>query len=558
MTRLLTLLLLCLAIGTGRFLLTGHSVFESELADYLPEDTLVLVEWQHGSQLGEQWQLDQLRKAIGPAAWRQLLQASQGETLATRVCQLVSTAEEFANRPAVSSLLKNGVAFALLPEGGGGSDFALSRQWLVAVRVDDGVPEQQFEELFGHIQSRQSVDHQGEALLHLMVDDGQDFFYWRHRNVALVACEQALIRQSIDQNLQRMIRKANTLSMNSAYLRLRRLVQDGADIFCYVDLAGLSRQEPLVQEIETTSGGLLPRCIALGYYAAAGTGRLTINALVDQESASAFISRHRLPAPVRQPLAEPMPQETVFALWTNWFKPKYLWDVARRQASDDVASLMSSIAQQLSAATGKSLDDFFDVFGEEFGVMVTEQSMSPQSSRFLGGLFVALHDRPAVEAMIEQMMDGLQVITVKSGDLEISSVMLAGGLLQSAYILLQQHLILADSVELVEAVRRQLLHDGTGGGQAGVADRADRQGNVAVFFRVGEVAERLASLLSMLVKATDERNQILSREARDFVREIGLPLLTALRNVSIGRFRGYLADGAIFMELEYTLSATQQ
>jgi hypothetical protein len=555
MIRLLTLLLLLLAIGTGGFLLITPPVSDIELIDYFPENTLIFVEWNHTAQAVGQERLKRSEKTIEPTTWcRFLLQAKGEDALTTEICRLISTSDDFAHHPAVSSLLENGTVFALLPDFAGQSNFSLFRQWMMAVRVNDDVSEQWIEELFGRIRSRQSIEYQGEVVSHLVVDDGQDFFYWRHQNVVLVACEQELIRRSIDQNFQRMIRVTTSLSMNTAYLRLRRLLnKDRADIFCYIDLDGLVRLVPLVQKIETESGGLLPRHIAFSYRGDAGSNWLGISALASQESVSAFIARHRLSPPVRQPTMDLMSQEAELALWTNWFKAKYLWDVASQRAGDDAANLLSLVGQHLSGVTGKSMDDFFDIFGGEFGVMITEQQVERQSPRFFGGLLVAVHDRPAMAAMVEQMMAGLQVVTVKSGNgMEIASILLAGGLLQPAYALMDHHFILADSVTLVELVQRNLMYDGAGDGRTGVPDKMDEQKNVAVFLRVGKMAERLTPLLTLLAEETGEWNRIVSREVRHFIREIGLPLLAGLRNVSTGWLRGYVADDTFFMELEYT------
>ncbi|MCL2341088.1 MAG: hypothetical protein FWC49_05230, partial [Proteobacteria bacterium] len=306
---------------------------------------------------------------------------------------------------------------------------------------------------------------------------------------------------------------------------------------------------------DDASGGLLPRTLAFSTHAASETSRtMRVGALVGREAASAFVARRHLPPPVPHPLIEPMPQQTKLALWTNWFDLKDLWDWLRQQAGDEVAALMTSIGQQASEATGKSLDDFFDVFGGEFGVMITGQPVAHQAPRLLGGLVVTVRDRPAAAAMIARMVAGLQVITVKASDLDISSVLLVGGLLQPAYALLERHLILADNAELVEAVRRQLLHgDGTDGGATGEPDLARRQGNVAVFLRVGEMIERLTPLLTLAGREMDERNRMASPEAYRLMREIGPPVLAALRNLATARFHGALAEDILFMELEYTL-----
>ncbi|WP_310600705.1 hypothetical protein [Desulfobulbus sp.] len=554
MTRLLALILLCLVLAVSGLLLAVRPVLDIDLVDYLPENTLLFLEVERPIRLAGPGRSGQNGKSISAATWYKFLQQMGGsDTLIAETRKMIAAGEALAKHPLISSLLDHGATFALLPERAGQAEFAVSRQWMVAVRIDDHEAEQRFEEMLARLQTRQPVSYQGETLRHLAADDGQEFFYWRHRNVVLAACEQELLRRCIDQKLRRMIQKEVSLATNATYLRLRQLGKERADIFCYVDLKGLHRRMPLVQAVETESGGLLPRHLAFSGRAASNTIRLEFNALVDPASTAAFLTRHALSAPIRQPSMEPMPPEVKLALWTNWFKSKYLWDFVRQKAGDDVSALMALIGQQLSEATGKSLDDFFDVFGDEFGVMITEQQVAHQSSRFMGGLLLALRDRPAMAAMIAQMEARLQVIKVKSGDLEIDSVMLAGGLLQPACALLAQHLILADSVELAEAVRRQLMPDRLDGHQGKASGPESGPGNVSLFLRVGEVAEQLAPLLTLLAKETGEWDRMLPPETRLFVREVGLPLLAGLHNVATGRVRGSMAGDTLNMEVEYTL-----
>ncbi|MDR2550462.1 MAG: hypothetical protein LBD10_09730 [Desulfobulbus sp.] len=554
MTRLLALILLCLVLAVSGLLLAVRPAPEIALIDYLPENTLLFMEVEHPIHWDGPGRSGQNGKSVSATTWYKFLQQAGGsDTLIAETRKMIAAGEALAKHPLISSLLDHGAAFALLPERVGQTEFSVSRQWMVAVRLDDHGAEQRFEEMLARLQTRPPVSYQGEILRHLVADGGQEFFYWRHRNVVLAACEQGLLRRCIDRNLQRMIQKGGSLATNAAYLRLRQLSKEPADIFCYVDLEGLRRRVPLVQAIETESGGLLPRHLAFSGRAASNTTRLEFNALVTPASTAAFMTRHGLSAPIRQPSMEPMPPEVKLALWTNWFKPKYLWDFARQKSGDDVSALMALIGQQLSEATGKSLADFFDVFGEEFGVMITEQQVQHQSSRFMGGLLVALRDRPAMAAMIAQMETHLQVIKVKSGDLEIDSVMLAGGLLQPACALLAQHLILADSVELAEAVRRRLMPDRLDASQDKAPGSEIGPGNVSLFLRVGEMAEQLAPLLALLAKETGEWDRMLPPEARLFVREVGLPLLAGLHNVATGRVRGSMAGDILNMEVEYTL-----
>ena len=386
----------------------------------------------------------------------------------------------------------------------------------------------------------------------LVYQEGYSLTCWLQRGVLICAQDPALVQRCVDQGLQRMVRVHSGLQLNAAYQRLKYHDQDHADMLFYADLERMQHWLSMFRGNGIRSGGLLPRHLAFLHFIGGEKDRLRLIALVEKEALNAFTSQHQLVPPVDEPVSLLVSRETVFSLWTNWLTLEKLWDFGLQSSNPDIDALMTSAAQQLSETTGRPFDTFFDVFGNGFGVFVNEQEVPHQSSRSMGCLAIEVRDRPAVETMIKQLVANLQVITVKSGETEISSVVLAGGLLQPAYALVDNYLILADSVELIEEARQQ-IRQYPDGRKAELHQFGDRGGNVFLFVRTGDVIERLLPLLTLLAAETSERTRVLSSENRLLVREFGLPLLTSLRSIATSRLRGYAVGDVILLEADYSL-----
>lgn len=131
-------------------------------------------------------------------------------------------------------------------------------------------------------------------------------------------------------------------------------------------------------------------------------------------------------------------------------------------------------------------------------------------------------------------------------------MVLAGGLLQPAYALVGNYLILADSVELIEQAWQQIRPDPDG--ETKERRRVDdAAGNLFLFVRTGEMIDRLVPLFTSMAKETGERTRVMTAESRLFMREIGLPVLASLRNVATSDLRGSVAGDTILLEGDYTL-----
>lgn len=554
MTRLLGLLLLCLVAGGSSYLLIVRPSPTIEITAYLPADTLAVAEWENLAQSWEEWQ----QSLVGEKSYRShffkvLAQFGLPEAFIEETKKTSAFLENFTQQASFQRLFGKKVVLALLPTSVDPSTVSspLLKNLVVILQFENDIaPQQGLQEFLGPVQSQKVTVYQGESLVTLVFREGYTLSYWLQPGVLICAQDAALVQRCIDQTLQRKVRAHSGLQLNAAYQRLKQ--QNNTNVFFYTDLARLQHQLPILGEIDTGSGGLLPRHLALFHHAESEVVRLGLLALVSEETMAAFTAQHQLPAPAEESASLQVFPETEFSLWTNWFKAKRLWDFGLQSSDPDVSALLTSVAQQLSEATGRPGDTFFDVFGSGLGVFINKQVVPHQANRSMGCLAIEVRDRPAVLAMIKKLVANLQVITVKSEETEISSVMLAEGLLQPAYALVGNYLLLADSVELIEQARLQIRPYVDGGKKEEL--RVDGRGdNLFLFVRTGDMVKRLMPVLTLLAKENGERTRILPPESRLLVRELGLPLLSSLRDITTSRLRGSAAGDTIRFEVDYSL-----
>ena len=414
-------------------------------------------------------------------------------------------------------------------------------------------PQSQLEQFFGPLRSTGTIAYQGLNLVTLLFESGRTFTFCQHRRLLICGLDQKSVQRCIDQSLNRMVQTSSGLEQNQAYQGLKRRGGVQADFFLYADLELLLTQLPAARIAETGELELLPHHFAIFHQADAEHDRFSIIAQVRQELMTTFTDRHPLAAPVEDPVSHRISAETQLYLWTNWFNPKTLYHFGLEMCGQETGELLSFLAQRIFEETGKTIDDFFDVFGSRFGVFINEQRVSAPSIQSLACLYVEVHDQQQVEAMLKQLLSGLQMVTVYSGGTKIVSVIMAGGLLSPAYALVDNHLILADSVELIEQVQRQ------GGVKPDTDDKElgparERAGNLFLFVRAKSVARRLIAMLTVLTKETADQTKILSPKTRLLLDEGVVPLLTGLQRMETSSLRGYATGNELMLEVDFSLN----
>ena len=556
MNRFAALILLCCVVGLSSYLLTVRIKPVPELTDYVPIEAVAVMESENLGQTWTQWR----QSVVGETLFQKdfsgfLVKAGAPPLFADGFAALLAEADSIARSPGFDRFSSRKMVAALLPpspvEHAANS---LDKRLAVIVEVDGEGEQQQFAEiLWGAVRSRTVQHFHGETLITISFADNRSLTYCRQRGVLIAALNEEVVQRCVSQSLQRMVQARTGLQLNLQYQRLKTLSGTRPDFFLYADAAGLARLGPLPANWPQEPLGLRNLSLAFFHRVQANNGRFGVAALTDAAQLAALTQGLPVSAPVENPSLPHVASDTDFSLWTNWFDLKQLWKMVQSKSPPDIAALLSPTAQHLEMITGLSMDAFFNVFGNEFGVFINRQRAPHESPRSMACVSAEIRDHGQAAAALKALTAGLQTVKVVADGAEIVSVIMAGGLLQPAYALINNQLILADSVELIE----QLLHPPAEQSTTLARDKRsarNRQGNVFLFVRTGSLAERLLPTLTLLAREHRDKSEMISPQTHLWLQEIVLPVLNRLRGIDVSRLRGYASADEALVELEYSWS----
>jgi len=545
MKRLLRPLLFLAALGLVGFFLTIAVRPDPEAVDLLPTETLALGVWENPARDWERWQASAIGRKVNDPNLAKLVGQLGGDEALAACSKALPAQAAFSSRMFIGK-----AAIALLPPRDRQplTLATLASHLVVIVAESAGVPPPaQLEGVFGPVQSTATERYRGASLVTLTFQSGQALTVCRYRGLLICALDRNPVERCLDQALTRRGLARTGLRANQAYQQLAARASGQVEFFFYAHTATLWPLLPVLPVSQDLGPGLRPHHLALIQQTTGPADRLTLVAQIDREPLAAFIADHQLAPPQADPIGRRSLAGTQIHLWTNWFKAKTLWNLGLRMRDHEAGMLLSLLLQRLIDGTGVTEAEFFDVFGTQFGVFITEPPPPGQADQTLSCLYIEVRDQAKVAAMLHHLLSGLQVITVVTGGTEIRSVNMAGGLLQPAFALMDGHLVVADSVALIEELQRQ---GGIKSADGPTKSDRDRAGNLFVFARTKEVGKRLAALLAVLLRETADQDKVLAAETRLLLEHGLLPVLKDLQRVETVDFRGSVSGEEIVVEID--------
>lgn len=554
MNRLVALIALCFVVGLSSYLLTVRIKPTPELTDYVPAEALLVMESENLAQTWAEWR----RSVVGETLFKKdfsefLVKAGGAQSFADELGALLTGVDHIARLSGFDRVFSRKAVVSLLPSFSVEHASTGPENRLAAiVEVAGEVEWQRFAEtLWGAIRSSTAQRFHGETLVTVAFANGRALTYCLQQGVLIAALDERVVQRCVSQSLQRMVQSRTGLQMNPPYQRLKILAGSRPDFFLYADASELARLWPLTSSWPRDSLGLRTLWFAVFHCAQTDGGRSGAAALTDPGELAALTKDLPASAPVVNPFLPHVASDTDFSFWTNWFDLKKLWNFVQSASPAEISALLSPMARHLETVAGLPMDAFFNVFGNEFGVFINRQGTPHQSPRSMACVSAGIRDQAQAAAALKALTAGVQAIRVMADGAEIVSVVMAGGLLQPAYALVNNQLILADSVELIE----QLLHPQAVQSPSMARDERSargRRGNFFLFARTGALAERLLPALTLLARENRDKNDMLSPQTRLWLQEILLPGLNRLRGVQTSRLRGYAFADEALVEFEYS------
>nr|WP_321467089.1 hypothetical protein [uncultured Desulfobulbus sp.] len=548
--RLVLLLVSCAVLLTLFWGLRNHVQRPLTLVDLLPRETVAVIESKNIALIYRQIQQGLTgtllsRNDFSAFARRFDLTSEQVD----RFSAIIGAFNSLSHREGMLSLLsRNSIIslFSLHP----GEHIELEQLPKRLVFLQYLSPQDDLQHLFfpcfGKILQREQLSYQGQPLTRLAFAGGDSITYFTHMGVLAWAFEERVLHPCINQLLQQLLPLRGGIQQQMGYSRLKKYGGKKTDAFIYLRLAAL---QSLFGCTPTPSFGDRLPCpddLALFFSSLAQGKRFALVALADQEQIAAYKSKHRLRDAVENAPLGRLSTDTAFALWTNWFKPMVMWQQLVASDFSPLRMLMEGWSTDFQKALGLSPTDFFSLFGSDFALYIDQKRAAKQYPRSLVSASIEVLDGHQVGTLLAQMTEKLQKVEVRADGLDIVTLMLADGLLQPAYALVNHHLILADSAELIERFYHKVTQPEKGINPS--RGLRIQRSNFFLFLRTGDMVEWLLPVLKTIGKEFGGHTGN-SNEDWLLFHPFVLAALSELSSIETTRIRAYLQKNEMFFEM---------
>jgi hypothetical protein len=558
MNRFILLFLTCVLGFMAARSLLETSQRNLDLVDLLPQDCLALIEGRHLPQSLKRWQTGLVGTTVlQPAFLPFLTRHHLVDSDHLPGTHWLGALNELSRRAGFSQLFAGHVLLALTSAqpGNDAQESPLLGRLLVLREVTPAIDvRREFALVFGEVAASSTSTHQGQTLHHLRFAQGQQLTYLLHDNLLLWAFNTHIVHQSVQQLVQLLVPTHTRRQSSATFLRLRQMAGDDSEFFIYAQQQALRTLLPQAVSFVDTLGWPIPTHLALFANPMPKGERLVVAALADEQQLHDLRQRYHLRLPAMKPALERLSASTGLVLWTNWLHLEQSWASLQNQGPADLATLLRQGVESLADMAGMSVESFLGLFGSEVGLFLDYIHAPHQAPRSKACLTIEILDHQRIEAVCKRLVAGLQTVEVLSSGLRIVTTILANGLLQPAYALFDQQLVLADGVELIERWYGQNR-------QATVALDSNplldgRRCNFFLFLRTADMVEWLLPMATSIGKEYAAR---MGEDYRHWL--LADPVLTSflanLRGIETSRIRSLIDNDALLLELVWTLQPHQ-
>ncbi len=565
MKRLFLFLAVLFLVGGSGYLLTRHLEPEVALTEYVPADSLAVLEWRDPAGALSRFRATRVGRCLEEIDWVGVMRGlgMPGERI-NGVRQRLAVLNGVVSSPLFSGLFGGSVVAALLarrPDGDSDSGPSGGREEVVLLARPGqrGVTAVLVRTLRARGMAVRAGAYQGTELYRLRADLSPVPLYLAVRNnLLLIAPAIAPVRRCLDLVLARLVRPGTGMETNRIYRRLKRRARGLDDFFLYLDVAAVksalaARGSALPAEKPRDTAALPPA--AKGVRTAVFFHQ-PFNDVHQFTSIVEFVSGHLTPfqatiysrPPMENRRIVNMPANLLVYFWTNWLDLPGWWHSTLRRSRGRERETARRFAAWVERITGRDMDSALAMFGQEFGFNVVEIITSGFFPVPRICLCVEMAEPAAIRSVIEKLLRDVPVRQEMIRGVPVVSVMMAGGLMQPSYALLDRYLVISDGRDQIEAILQpsgaMLLDDP----DFRKVDMGLLQvNNMVAFARTAELIdgmEELSSWLGTIVAIRDEGSAAGSKVLID---EVVLPLLESMRMFRAVGVRSYTAPGELVL-----------
>lgn len=510
----------------------------------LPSDTVALLQWRDLAATTRRLHASPLGRYLTTINWQEQLD-DQGADLATTIDHFLQGLEQVVTSPLLPELFGQDSALALL------SPSAADRQLAASARLEKNLllltrPRtraallQSLAPLLAH-DLEVSEEHsdgvtlrrysrQGETLCHTAVVDGW-LLLSRHPDT-LLRCSR---RPAAD----------HSLSSRNDFQTGMPALGEGWNMRGHADIPRLW------QDVLNNAAPLPLRHLSLASFRQPGHRRLLLRLERDipEGTRTGPGSPWERPATDNRTLTR-VPGELLAYAWCSWLSPA-LWEMWFTSSAGEAFTQLIDDRNRTPAV--RTAPPWSRILGEQVALLVTDLPVSAVLPVPQMGFLVEVRDRRGLEQRLAPILRDVPVQRENIAGVEVQVFHLAGGLVQPAYALHDNFLLLADSRGQMEEI---LNHTQT----SPLADQPDfravlpageKSGSLALFLRLNSLHASLQRLLPQVSAILALQEDPAARRWARRINTVIVPLLNTLTPYRAQGLRGHGENG--FFTLETSL-----
>lgn len=558
MKRCVSFVLFCLLVGGLVFLLTNQLRERADIAQLLPRETFFLFDMQRPVDAGRDFYESRLGKQLQNVEWENLLSALGVDDAGIKSVQdIINTQEEILSNPLLHELIDRRLVVAAFPaeNDAAHSDFVLiARPRHSASVLDRIVP------VFSDELEITNSSYQGFSLRRFVYEQNFEVYATVQEGFIFASLHQHTLHRCLDLLLENMTNKNGGLSANHEYQRQRGYAKNKDRLFLYLDahkanriFAEMVEKKALnialdgSEENVKAPPGILSFSLFLkesGNKAAYHTRMHLEPAMLEGYAKQVFAKKPKPNQKIKK-----MPPGLLFYFWTNWFDLSTWWRVSSAQFTGREREFADRFTQWVERRTDMEFDALLSLFGNEAGINMSEILTS--------GFFpvprlcfcFSIKDKQKISEIIEKNIEGLPLSRKRKGDVEVISLMAAGGLMQPAYALTDRYLLVADNGSQIEVILEP--------GVKTLVQEADYKAmdldlaganNMVAFARAAELVEGLKELVSWAGTVVAIRDPNAGRKSKILVDQVIFPIMDGLKMYRLIGSRSYLEHNDLVMK----------
>ena len=553
---------LVLIVG-ALYLLTRHMAPEVPLTEYVPADSLAVLEWQDPAGALRRFRATRVGRCLETIKWPDVMRGlGMPRERIDAIQRRLARAGDLVDGPLFAELFGGRVVVALLAHGRdrvGEAGDPLQDMVLLARPRHDALAGGMVR--FMLEQKGQTVRvgaYQGTEIYCLRTDlFPAPLYLAAHDDLLLVSPDQGPLRRCLDLVLARLVRQETGMAGNRAYGRLKKRARGQDDVFCYLDVAAIKSMltHHGAASVPDVAGPVVLAPTARGVQRAVffhqpfnDVHQFASIVEFDTSRLAPFQAAIYSRPPVENCKIARMPARLLVYFWTNWLDLPDWWHSTLRRSRGREREMARRFAAWVERITGRDMDRALAMFGQRFGFSVVEVITSGFFPVPRICLCVEMAEPGAIRAILARLLRNVPVHREMIGGVPVVSIMAAGGLMQPSYAMVGRYLVLSDGRDQIKAILRpsgDLLVDDPDFRKVDTGFL--RANNMVAFVRSADLVDDMKELVSWLGTMVAIRDEEAATASKVLVDKVALPLLESMKMFRTMGIRSYTGQGELVL-----------